>query len=344
MGIGQTYIRSIGLVGLAEYIKSHGGDFSALVSECGLSLKDIRNQDSFIPFQKFSNVMELAAKRLNRPQLGIEWATVLPPHYPNIGPAVLLSNFASDIEEWISLCVRYYKYHSNAFSYQLLKNEDEPFSIIRFNMDPFAFPSRQFVEHNLAICCQVSRLLMKLPDVNPIRARFRHSRPDDIKIFERVFRCPIEFDCEHDELHFEKYILNAKVKGNLKFFGSVVNYYVTSRIENMDVYDQSAASLVALAIPSVIGIGKCNLEFVAEGLGIHVKKLQRSLADEGVSFTEILDKVRESMAKRMLIESKAPVANIAKMLDYSSTSAFTLAFKRWTEMTPLKYRSTSPTT
>ena len=341
MGIGQTYIRSIGLVGFSDYVKSQGGDFAALIADCGLSLKNIRDQDSFIPFQKFSNVMELAAKRLNRPQLGIEWALVLPPHYPNIGPAVLLSNFASDVEEWISLCVRYYKYHSNAFSYQLINIKSDPFAMIRFNMDPFAYPSRQFVEHNLAICCQLSRLITKLPDINPMRARFRHTRPSDIGIFEQVFRCPIEFDCEHDELVFEKFLLKTKVKGNLKFFGSVVNYYVTSRIENMDVYDQSAASLVALAIPSVIGIGKCNLEFVAEGLGIHIKKLQRSLADEGVSFTEILDKVRESMAKRMLIESKAPVANIAKMLDYSSTSAFTLAFKRWTDMTPLKFRAGS---
>ena len=43
MGIGQTYIRSIGLVGFSDYVNSHGGDFAALIADCGLSLKNIRD-------------------------------------------------------------------------------------------------------------------------------------------------------------------------------------------------------------------------------------------------------------------------------------------------------------
>jgi AraC-like DNA-binding protein len=35
------------------------------------------------------------------------------------------------------------------------------------------------------------------------------------------------------------------------------------------------------------------------------------------------------MARRLLIESEMSVERIARLLDYSSTPPFTLAFKRW---------------
>jgi AraC-like DNA-binding protein len=95
---------------------------------------------------------------------------------------------------------------------------------------------------------------------------------------------------------------------------------------------------VELTIPSLIGTGNCNIEFVAEALGTNVKRLQRTLASENTSFSEILEKVRQNMALRLLSESDAPIERIAGLLDYSSTPPFTLAFKRWKGMSPLQYR------
>ncbi len=44
------------------------------------------------------------------------------------------------------------------------------------------------------------------------------------------------------------------------------------------------------------------------------------------------------MARQLLLTSDAPVANIAGLLDYSTTAPFTQAFKRWTGMAPLEFR------
>jgi AraC-like DNA-binding protein len=40
----------------------------------------------------------------------------------------------------------------------------------------------------------------------------------------------------------------------------------------------------------------------------------------------------------MLMDTSAPIARIAGLLDYASTSAFTTAFNRWTGQSPLHYR------
>jgi AraC-like DNA-binding protein len=71
---------------------------------------------------------------------------------------------------------------------------------------------------------------------------------------------------------------------------------------------------------------------------MHTKRLQRALADEGTNFSEILEKVRDNMARRLLVDTNMSVERIAGLLDYSSTPPFTLAFKRWNEQTPLAFR------
>ena len=128
--------------------------------------------------------------------------------------------------------------------------------------------------------------------------------------------------------------------GRLRPLKPLVGRYLRHRIERIDVYDASTTSVVSLTIPSIIGSGQCSAEVVADALGVHPKALQRRLAAEGTTFSEIIEFVRENMARRLLIESDASVERIAGLLDYSATPPFTLAFRRWTGQTPLAFRKT----
>ena len=77
----------------------------------------------------------------------------------------------------------------------------------------------------------------------------------------------------------------------------------------------------------------------ADSLGVSVKKLQRLLALENTSFSDILDEVRHTIAVRLLSESDAPISRVAGLLDYSTVPPFTLAFRRWTGVSPRAFRS-----
>jgi AraC-like DNA-binding protein len=153
-----------------------------------------------------------------------------------------------------------------------------------------------------------------------------------------VFGCPVEFDCDYTESEFDAEILTLKTDGNLRLLKSIVGSYIKYRIARLPVYDASMSTTVALAIPSLIGTGHCGIDLLAESLGMHTKRLQRALADEGTNFSEIMEKVRDNMARRLLIDSDMSVERIAGLLDYSSTPPFSLAFKRWTGQTPLAFR------
>ncbi|MBL8845828.1 MAG: helix-turn-helix transcriptional regulator [Hyphomicrobium zavarzinii] len=72
------------------------------------------------------------------------------------------------------------------------------------------------------------------------------------------------------------------------------------------------------------------------------KKLQRLLSHEGTSFSAILDDVRRAMAVRLLSDTEAPISRIAGLLAYSTPGPFTLAFKRWTGVSPRVFRKRLP--
>ena len=69
---------------------------------------------------------------------------------------------------------------------------------------------------------------------------------------------------------------------------------------------------------------------------IHEKN--RRLADHGINYFEIRNRVRSHIAKCMLVETSIPVTSIALQLGYSETSAFSRGFKIQVGETPAEFR------
>jgi len=58
------------------------------------------------------------------------------------------------------------------------------------------------------------------------------------------------------------------------------------------------------------------------------------LYEEGVSFQQLADSVRRSIAMHYLQSGNFPLKEVSHILGYNELSAFTRAFKRWTGKTP----------
>ena len=91
-------------------------------------------------------------------------------------------------------------------------------------------------------------------------------------------------------------------------------------------------------IPQLLPHGRAELSTVARQLGMSSRTLSRKLREEGVTYAEILDRLRSALAKRYLSDRELPVTQIAWLLGYQEVSSFTHAFKRWTGTTPREFR------
>jgi AraC-like DNA-binding protein len=84
---------------------------------------------------------------------------------------------------------------------------------------------------------------------------------------------------------------------------------------------------------------RAALPAVASKLKVSTRSLQRQLALENISYSELVDEVREEMAKSLLARDDLGIAEIGAALGYRDPSSFSRAFMRWTQMSPRNYRA-----
>lgn len=78
-------------------------------------------------------------------------------------------------------------------------------------------------------------------------------------------------------------------------------------------------------------------ESVAANFNISTRSLQRKLKEEGVTYLEIVEEVRKTLAINYLSGKQYQVKEVAYILGYNELSAFIRAFKRWTGKTPSEF-------
>jgi len=82
-----------------------------------------------------------------------------------------------------------------------------------------------------------------------------------------------------------------------------------------------------------------SLDDVARAMRVSTRTLKRRLADQGTSFTDVLDEVRRQRALLLLDDRRLGMGDVAGRLGYSDVANFTRAFRRWTGQTPAAFRA-----
>jgi len=91
-------------------------------------------------------------------------------------------------------------------------------------------------------------------------------------------------------------------------------------------------------VASLLPLGCPNLRDIADIAGTTPRTLQRRLASCGSSLRQAVERARYRIASGYLLESSATVTEIALMLGYSDSTAFSRAFHRMAGMAPSVYR------
>jgi len=85
--------------------------------------------------------------------------------------------------------------------------------------------------------------------------------------------------------------------------------------------------------------GPCTSIEIARRFSMHHRTLSRHLAREGITFQQVVDEIRFTIARDLLAKTDIALDRISVMLRYSEPSAFTRAFRRWSGQSPAAWRS-----
>ena len=87
-------------------------------------------------------------------------------------------------------------------------------------------------------------------------------------------------------------------------------------------------------VEPLLETGEVRIDRIARELGLSRQTLYRRLKAEGVTFEEIVDRLRHRLALRFVREQGMSVKESAWRLGFSDPAAFSRAFKRWTGSSP----------
>ncbi len=287
--------------------------------------------DARVPREALNRLWALAVAASGDPAFGLEVS-----RYPAqttfhaLGYAVLAS---TTLREAFERIIRYRRLIGDVLELRLVDAGDR----WRFEIDVSAHSGvpPQAVDAIAAICVRQARALHAPRPCDPLAVEFARPAPRDQTPYRRVFRAPLRFDAAANALEYARADLDDPLPaGNAELArgnDEVLVRYL-ARLEQSRL-----ASRVQQALLDAMPDGAPSKSAVARRLGMSARNLQRRLAEEGTSFSALLADARVSLARTYVDEGRLSVTEIAFVLGFADTSAFSRAFKRWTGVSPRAY-------
>jgi len=191
------------------------------------------------------------------------------------------------------------------------------------------------VDAIMAVLVRQARQLAGGTGVRPLSVSLERPLPKDASPYERTLAAPVAFAQETSFIEYAREDLDRRLpaaNAELARRNDEVVVRYLARLGQSGVLGRTRQALLE-TLPS----GAPSKPEIARRLGMSPRSLQRQLAAEGTSFKELLDEARLTLARSYLEEGRLPVTEIAFVLGFADTSAFSRAFRRWTGVAPSDY-------
>ena len=169
----------------------------------------------------------------------------------------------------------------------------------------------------------------------PLATTFARALPSDTRPYRRLFGNTLLWDQPATTLVFDRIWLDQRLAGSDAALHALLQREVSKEShDSSDVVDQ-----VRVALRTMIPTGRATELAVAAMLTIPSRTLRRHLVVRGTSFRRLAKEVRYEIARQLLTDTLMPITEIAGVLEYADVSAFTRAFRGWTETSPAAWRA-----
>lgn len=174
------------------------------------------------------------------------------------------------------------------------------------------------------------------PDCRPVRALLSYPAPAHESLYSEFLGCPVYFDSEGCELHYDAGILDQPAQLAHKLTSTLMQATCERLIgeAKTSVGVSGQVYQILMASPGHLP----GIKDVADMVHMNERTIRRKLEAEGTSFTEIIDDVRTSLACEYLKTTRMTTEDIASLVGFSDAANFRRAFKRWTGKAPREYR------
>ncbi|MDH3692692.1 MAG: AraC family transcriptional regulator [Gammaproteobacteria bacterium] len=318
--------------GISQLIDDRGGDIDRIFGRAGIDQKLIEDPTTDLRLLDYCNLFEQASRQTGDDNFGLWFGQQY--HPGQLGILGYVSLNASTVGAALTNLIRYFPIHQQGTIMRLA--EDDGYLKLEYKITDEDIPAkRQDAELSLGMFYNIFRHCYGRRWAST-QVHFEHAKPCDWREHESAFDAPVLFNQPTNAIVFKRADLSgsmphpdARLLAVLEGLLARVNVPVTAR----DDFLGSVRYLIQVSFAT----GYPKMEIIARKLRLSPSMLQRRLNGHNVSYQELVEKIRCTLAKRYVANGQTPLTEVALILGYSELSAFSRAFRRWTGMSPTRY-------
>lgn len=331
------YVRATSLMGVDKFIEENGLNVEQELTAANIDVAAMSDFNKLISLDALNNLMLTLSDKTGIESVGLELARRAPHNLNNVGPLAIVLKLGETTGECVENAIRYIWYLTNGLDVKIVKHPDQGLGEFRYAPFPPLANTKHLAEHALATVRSAMTLLLMDETILPKLITFQHAPPKDRSAMDEHFGCPIEFEQESNSMFFDIELLDIETMGTDEQVAQIVYSFLEAEIEKLSK-ELTAEERAETAILQLLPSGHCSMDLVSKAMGMHRKTLQRSLREEGTTYSAVLERMRLQTALQQLTETSIPINRIGQSCGYSSANAFNLAFKKWKNETPQTFR------
>jgi len=305
---------------------SLGYETAALLSAAGLSEADFVDPDGQVPCEAYGAILGGAQRQRATPNLALALAQATP-----IGAWPLLDYLvvtADTVGAGLHQLARYFRLTGGPVTLGI-RDARDPIRVEITAPTPFA------IEYDAAL------VVVHLRNETGGRfaaagLSFAHAL-EDVEAFSRAVGCPVVDRARWSGVSIASAAWRLPMRRRDPILRRLLEEHASAMLARVPARNGLAFD-VQRALASRIGGGDTRLASVGRALALSGRTLQRRLAEEGVSYQQLLDDARKEAAGRYLAGGTLAIGEIAYLLGYSEPAPFHRAFRRWYGQTPEAFR------
>lgn len=324
-------VRAGPLLGIPQLLRDFGKDPAAVFASAAFEPCLLDNPENVVPFPEVGRLLETCVETTACPHFGLLVGQRR--GIECLGLVGALARNAPTVMRAVRNIVLYLHLHDRGAVPSLSVGESEA-SLSYIIYQPGLAATKQIYDAAAAIEYNILRTLCG-PRWQPQSVLLPHTRPDHPAPYRRVFGVTPSFDADETAIVFAADWLERPLPDADSALYQVLQKRASDLSAN--VY-RDLPSRVRRITCNLLHCGSGSLESAAEVLSMHPRTLNRRLRRSGTTYRQIRMECTLAHACHLLRETELPITDVAARLEYSSTSAFVRAFRRWSGSTPAVWR------
>ncbi len=316
---------------LWNILKSYKIDPEPLFREMALNPELMRKSGGRYRIENIDNLWRKASEVINDPCFGLKAAEVWhPSNFGALGYAMLASN---TLRTSLERMVRYLGFLSDE-DFMKLDETEEGLRLTLVMSHRNVDKSEQY-DAALAITLRMCRINY-IEDLAPVSVTLVHPKPACSYRFFEYFLSPVFFETSTYSLTLPIEAVDKILPGSNPQLAELNDQVMIEYLAKLD--QKHITYKVKATIVDQLPSGSVTNETVARTLFMSSRKLQRKLQRTGTTFNALLNEIRQELACQYLREEETSITEIAFLLGFAESSAFSRAFKRWMGISPTRFR------